>query len=94
MFQHLSIHAKSKTDNAINYIKTSEQFDRITLIGDTYHDYEVANEIGCNCILVNNGHQNLNKFNLENKALIIRDLFELTKTEYSEITNAISAKSN
>ncbi len=69
-----NIHAKSKTDNAINYIKTSEQFDQITLIGDTYHDYEVANEIGCNCILVNNGHQNLNRFNLNNNVVIIDSL--------------------
>jgi len=89
-----NIHAKSKLDNAINYIKASEQFDRITLIGDTYHDYEVANEIGAECALVQNGHQNLSRFNLESKALIIKNLFELTKIEYSEITNAISAKSN
>ena len=91
-----NIHAKSKTDNAINYIKASDQFDRITLIGDTYHDYEVANEIGAECALVQNGHQNLNRFNLESKALIIKDLFELTETVDSErlITNSIKAKSN
>lgn len=27
------------------------------LIGDTVHDYEVAQSIGCQCILVANGHQ-------------------------------------
>ena len=74
-----NIHAKSKTENAINYIKASEQFDRITLIGDTYHDYEVANAIGCNCILVNSGHQNLhlNRFNLNNNVVIIESLIEV-----------------
>lgn len=30
------------------------------LIGDTLHDYEVASEIGADCILVANGHQNKN----------------------------------
>lgn len=91
-----NIHAKSKTDNAINYIKASEQFDRITLIGDTYHDYEVANKIGAECALVQNGHQNFSRFNLESKALIIKDLFELTEIVDSEIliTNSIKAKSN
>lgn len=91
-----NIHAKSKTDNAINYIKVSEQFDQIVLIGDTFHDYEVAKVIGAECTLIQNGHQNLNRFNLESKALIIRDLFELIETMDSEIliANSIKAKSN
>ena len=29
----------------------------VLLIGDTIHDYEVAKEIGCKCLLVCNGHQ-------------------------------------
>ena len=91
-----NIHAKSKTENAINYLKTSEQFDQIVLIGDTFHDYEVANVIGGESILVGNGHQNLSRFNFEKKVLLIKDLFELTKTVDSEIqiTNGIAAKNN
>ena len=27
------------------------------LIGDTLHDFEVASELGCDCILISNGHQ-------------------------------------
>lgn len=27
------------------------------MIGDTLHDYEVASELGCDCILVSRGHQ-------------------------------------
>lgn len=30
---------------------------RTVLIGDTAHDYDVAREIGCDCILVANGHE-------------------------------------
>ena len=28
------------------------------MIGDTVHDYEVAKEIGSDCILIASGHQN------------------------------------
>jgi phosphoglycolate phosphatase len=31
--------------------------NNLVLIGDTIHDYEVANEIGCDCILISGGHQ-------------------------------------
>ncbi len=31
--------------------------DEVLLIGDTVHDYEVAKEIGCGCLLIYNGHQ-------------------------------------
>jgi len=29
----------------------------VLLIGDTAHDYEVSKEIGCDCLLISNGHQ-------------------------------------
>ncbi len=31
----------------------------ILLIGDTLHDHEVSHEIGCDCLIVANGHQSL-----------------------------------
>lgn len=30
----------------------------VLLVGDTVHDYEVSRELGCDCLLVCNGHQN------------------------------------
>jgi phosphoglycolate phosphatase len=30
---------------------------QITLLGDTLHDHEVAESLGCNCILIACGHQ-------------------------------------
>lgn len=36
----------------------------ILLIGDTVHDYEVAKELGCECVLIASGHQS--KKELEN----------------------------
>ena len=77
-----NIYAKSKVDNAINYLKNNENsFAQMKFIGDTYHDYEVAKAIGADCILVENGHQNLSLFNIENKAFIIEDLNELLECE-------------
>lgn len=55
-----NIYAKSKVENAKNYIKSLDlNPQKITLIGDTWHDLEVAKEINCSCILINNGHQNI-----------------------------------
>jgi phosphoglycolate phosphatase len=50
--------AHSKTMQArmlINRLKVNP--DQTTLIGDTIHDYEVAQEIGCKVLLIANGHQ-------------------------------------
>ena len=33
----------------------------VLLVGDTEHDYEVSRELGCDCLLVSNGHQSLQK---------------------------------
>lgn len=33
------------------------------LIGDTTHDYEVAQHLGVKCLLISNGHQNFNRLN-------------------------------
>lgn len=41
------------SDNKINP-------DEVVFIGDTTHDYEVANTVGCDCILVCGGHQSNN----------------------------------
>jgi phosphoglycolate phosphatase len=47
-----------KLDSAKEFIKNSSHLPRhITLLGDTTHDYEVALQLGCNCILISGGHQ-------------------------------------
>ncbi|MFC2121817.1 HAD family hydrolase, partial [Bacteroidota bacterium] len=35
--------------------------ERILLIGDTTHDYEVSNILNCDCLLVSNGHHPFEK---------------------------------
>ena len=52
------IYAKSKVHIGIEFIKNSiYQKDEIVMIGDSVHDYEVASEMGIDCILVAAGHQ-------------------------------------
>ncbi|MDX9882479.1 MAG: HAD hydrolase-like protein [Prolixibacteraceae bacterium] len=51
-------YAHSKIDNGKALIKQMELPPAETcLVGDTIHDYEVAQELGCHCILIANGHQ-------------------------------------
>ena len=49
-------YAASKIDIGFEYIKR-ENIVNALLIGDTKHDYEVAEAIGVDCILIPNGHQ-------------------------------------
>lgn len=50
--------AEGKVNRGMQLMKTY-QIDRnkTVLIGDTYHDFEVASAMNINCILVANGHQ-------------------------------------
>lgn len=51
-------YAASKLDNGKNLIKKLQLNPaEICLIGDTEHDFEVAQTIGCTCILMADGHQ-------------------------------------
>ncbi len=53
-----NIYAASKSKIALEYVsRKSLDISDIILIGDTTHDYEVAKDIGCRCILVADGHQ-------------------------------------
>ena len=55
-------YANGKAEIAINLIKNiSREKKEILLIGDTEHDYEVAQLLGIDCILVCNGHQSRDK---------------------------------
>lgn len=73
-----NIHAKSKVNNAIEYIKKkNHNSDEIILIGDTYHDYEVAKALGCKSLLVNSGHQNLKQFDFDHSNVVVKKLSEV-----------------
>lgn len=48
----------------------------VILIGDTIHDFEVANELGIDCLLVGNGHQNIDRLK-ELQVKVINNIKEL-----------------
>jgi phosphoglycolate phosphatase len=51
------IYARSKLDLARNWMQARGYApSEVLLIGDTTHDFEVANAIGADCLLVTNGH--------------------------------------
>lgn len=70
-------YANSKIENARSYFKqVGLSPEKITLIGDTIHDSEVAAELGCRCILVATGHQSFER--LVNTGLkVINNLSEI-----------------
>lgn len=53
------IYAKSKVELGINYLHESGlDPERAVMIGDTVHDFEVAQAMGVRCVLQCGGHQN------------------------------------
>jgi phosphoglycolate phosphatase len=50
-------YGKSKLEHGLEIMSRLSKDQRVILIGDTLHDLEVANALGCECILVANGHQ-------------------------------------
>ena len=50
------IYAQSKVDIGTNYI-AKNNVEKALVIGDTTHDYEVALQLGADCLLIPSGHQ-------------------------------------
>ena len=56
------IYAGSKKDIALKWMAdTGADPKRTLLAGDTLHDLEVARALGCECVLVENGHQSASR---------------------------------
>lgn len=57
-----NIHAHSKAELAKTFVKKHHiHGDEAVFIGDSVHDSEVAQEAGCHCILIANGHEHKDK---------------------------------
>jgi len=69
--------ATSKTDLGIKLFR-NQQLDpsQVCLIGDTTHDFEVAQALGCKSVLVADGHQNKKRLS-ETGAVVIDKLDNL-----------------
>ncbi len=50
--------------------------EQVLLIGDTIHDHEVSVEIGCECILVADGHQSIERLSVSGRR-VAKNLLEL-----------------
>jgi len=69
--------AAGKYDRARQMIELGDiDIKRTVMIGDTLHDKEVADALGCDCILVANGHNSLKRLE-ETRSMVINDLKEL-----------------
>ena len=80
-FDHITgIHnhyAESKTVQARKLLDVMDTIPgQTTIIGDTIHDYEVAMEVGCNVILISQGHQSVSRLAALN-CHIVHNLNEL-----------------
>ena len=57
-----NIYAESKSHIACQYVTNKNLVPSdIVFIGDTEHDFEVARELECRCILIADGHQSKNR---------------------------------
>lgn len=86
--------AESKIERA-ELLFNSLKIDRnqAVFIGDTLHDYEVANALGIDCILVAYGHQG-RKLLESRKAFTAENLFEAEKIIFDERTVDLHTHSN
>jgi phosphoglycolate phosphatase len=84
-FNHITgldhIYATSKLIIGIELLqKITEPKDKIVLIGDTIHDYDVALELGIKCILIANGHQSRERL-LACGIPVLNDIRELISSD-------------
>ena len=73
------IYVKGKVGIALQWI-TRNDIDTadVLMIGDTLHDYEVAETLGCDCILIARGHQPKEKL-LTTGAVVLDSIEELRR---------------
>lgn len=72
-----NIYAEGKVAKGHNWIQQLDwDPEEIVLIGDTVHDYEVAQAIGTDCILMAHGHHSFERLS-ETKAQVVHSLQEL-----------------
>jgi phosphoglycolate phosphatase len=73
------IYVKGKVAIALEWI-TKNDIDtaQVLMVGDTLHDYEVAQNIGCDCILIARGHHS--KDRLMTTGTVVLDSIEELKS--------------
>ncbi|PKQ65848.1 hypothetical protein BZG02_02260 [Labilibaculum filiforme] len=75
-----NIFASSKIANGIKMIENHQLSPKeVCLLGDTSHDYEVAKELGCECILIAAGHQSITKLKQTGCPIVVNHLNDIIK---------------
>lgn len=83
LFTHIlglrDVYAKSKVDVALRWI-TENNIDpvEVLFVGDTTHDFAVAQSIGCDCVLIARGHQSYDKLSATG-AMVLESIEELRR---------------
>lgn len=73
-----NFYASSKIENGKDLFKRHNlKPHEVCLLGDTTHDYEVAIELGCSCILIAAGHQSYKKLKETGCHQVVNNLNEL-----------------
>jgi phosphoglycolate phosphatase len=74
-------YAVSKIERGIQLIKEFRiEKESAWIIGDTIHDFEVAENLGIKCILIADGHQSEKRLKTTN-TLLVKSLKDLTSTK-------------
>mgnify|MGYP000092769104 CR=1 FL=1 len=74
-----NIKAEGKIELGKRFITDSDlRPEEILLVGDTIHDLQVANEIGCSALLFSQGHNSINQLS-EFSVQVINDLREVAQ---------------
>jgi len=79
LFKHIlgtkNIYAKTKHDVAKKFLQTHHinPLD-VTMIGDTLHDAEIAEDLGCHIIIYTKGHQHPSRFEKYQKIESFKDM--------------------
>ena len=75
-----NIYASSKIENGKKLIEKYQlKANEVCLLGDTIHDYEVAQELGCKCILIAAGHQSIKKLKETGCPIVVNHLNDIIK---------------
>lgn len=73
------IYVKGKVSIALSWITQNDiDTSQVLMVGDTLHDYEVAETIGCDCILIARGHQSRDRLS-ETGAIVLDSIDELRR---------------
>lgn len=78
-------YAVSKIERGAQLIsKFDIEKEKTWMIGDTFHDFEVAKKLGIKCVLISNGHQSEGRLE-QTKSPVIKDLQHLLKINIAKI---------